>query len=152
MPDESVPANAPLAKQHAAGLRALADMVEQNPDLVQFAIMNGLFAFYVKSAEDQAALARAALRHGAKVDKDITDLQHNLLLTWGPVSTYVLASRGDVCERVVTGVQTVTKTVKDPLALATLPDIESTEEVEVFEWKCQPLLSALDEQTAQVAS
>lgn len=136
--------NAELAQQQAAGLRALADMVEQNPELVPFASLNGLYAFHVRTADDQAAFAQAALRHGAKVTKDVWDKQHNLLLAWGPVSAYVLARRGDVCERVPTGVEKVTKTIKDPDAVAALPDVEIVEEVETFEWKCRPLLAVLD--------
>lgn len=136
--------NAELAQQQAAGLRALADMVEQNPELVPFTSLDGLYAFHVQTADDQAAFARAGLRHGAKVTKDVSRELHNLLLTWGPVSAYVLAGRGDVCERVPTGVEKVTKTIKDPDAVAALPDVEIVEEVETFEWKCQPLLAVLD--------
>jgi hypothetical protein len=136
--------NAELAQQQAAGLRALADMVEQNPELAAFATLDHLYAFHVGNAEDQAAFARAALRHGAKVTKDVWESQHNLLLAWGPVTACVLARRGDVCERVPTGVEKVTKTIKDPDAVAALPDVEIVEEVETFEWKCRPLLAVLD--------
>lgn len=105
-------------------------MIEQNPELAEFATMDGIYAFHVKSADDQATFARAAMRHGAKVEKDVWEKQHNLLLRWGPVAAYVLARREDVCERVVTGVEQVTKKVKDPDAVAALPDVEITEKVE----------------------
>lgn len=130
-----------LARQQADGLRALADMIEDNPEVARFASVDGLYAFHVTTAADQAILARAALRSGAKVDKDVWEKQHNLILRWGVVGAYVLASREDVCERVVTGVETVTEVVPDPEVLATVPKVEVTREVEKYEWVCKPLLA-----------
>lgn len=131
-----------LAGEQAAGLRALADMIEANPELSAFASLGNLYAFHVKRADDQAALARAALRHGAKVDKDIWELQHNLILRWGPVGAMVLANRGDVCERVVVAVEMITEKVPDPVKLAEVPLVEVTNPVEQVEWVCRPLLAA----------
>ena len=50
----------------------------------------------------------------------------------------VVAAREAVCERVVTGTETVTKSVPDPSIL--VPLVEVTEEVETVEWVCSPLL------------
>lgn len=130
------------AREAADGFRALAAMVEANPELMKCATFDGLYAFHTRSAEDQAAFARAALKHGAKVEKDVWEKQHNLLLRWGPVAAFVLARREDVCERVVTGIKTVTDVVKDPQAVAALPDVEVTREVPEFEWVCKPVLAA----------
>lgn len=144
-----------LACRQAAGLRALADMIEQNPDLTEFASLASLHAFHVRSAADMGAIVRAAARSGAKVEKKITDELHNVLLSWGPVGALVLAWRSEVCERLVLGSRKVKKTVKDPAALAAVPDVEVTETVEDVKWVCRPLLddssravSSLDESGA----
>jgi hypothetical protein len=50
------------------------------------------------------------------------------------------AYRDEVCERVVTGVETVTRTIPDPNAPVT-PMIEVTEEVETIEWRCGSILA-----------
>ncbi|MCM6776234.1 hypothetical protein NDR87_18930 [Nocardia sp. CDC159] len=47
-----------------------------------------------------------------------------------------------VCERVVTGVETVTEEVPDPEYVAAAPKVTVTREVESFEWKCAPILAA----------
>lgn len=131
-----------LAEQQAAGLRALADMLEQNPELAKHAAyLDSANVFFVDNAEDHAAIARAARQHGAQVTKQPSESLYNLRLSWGPMAAMVLASRGDVCERVVTGTRTVTQKVPDPELLAEVPEVEVTAEVEDFEWVCRPLLS-----------
>jgi hypothetical protein len=137
-----------LAAEQAAGLRAIADMIEANPHLAQnFASTLNRSGLNVHVCSDDRAaemgqIARIALRHGAKVDKDIDDTWHNLVMMFGTVKATVLAYRNEVCERVVTGTQTVTKTVKDPVALAAVPEVEVTEDVETVEWVCKPLLAS----------
>ena len=42
----------------------------------------------------------------------------------------------------MTGVETVTEEVPDPDALAAVPTIIQTREVETVEWKCEPLMAA----------
>lgn len=142
--DELRAAEKERARAMAEGLRGLAGMVEQNPDLAHLAKFSDLYAFFPQSAEEQAALARAALKAGAKVEKDITSTQHNLVLRWGPVGAFALAARGQVCERVVTGTRKVTRAVKDPVALAAVPEIEVEETVEDVEWVCRPVLAATE--------
>lgn len=138
----------PLAARQAAGLRALADMIEQNPEVADMAAyyISHLSMFCSTSPEHHALLAKAALRHGATVDKWVTADLYNLKLSFagGAVVAEVLAGRDAVCERVVTGIETVTKSVPDPAALAEAPVIEVTEEVETVEWVCRPLLAATD--------
>lgn len=133
--------NRDSATEMAAGLRQLADMIEQNPDIAKFATLTHLYAFHVTSGADQAALARAALKHGAKVDKEVSDDLHNLLLSWDGVSAYVLANRKNVCELVVVGSREVTEEVPDPEALAAVPTVTVTRTEDVTEWRCTPLLS-----------
>ena len=50
----------------------------------------------------------------------------------------IVVQRDAVCERIVTGKETVTTHVPDPEAV--VPMVEVTEEVETVEWKCSPLL------------
>lgn len=137
-----------VAAEQAAGLRALADMIEANPELADNfsnALNHSGMKVHLRAGDravEMASIARIALRHGAKVRKDIDDKWHNLILTFGTVKAEVLAYRSDVCERVVVGTETVTKTVPDPEALAAVPTVEVTEEVETVEWVCTPLLAA----------
>lgn len=132
-----------LAQQQAAGLRALADFIEANPDL-QPAIRHAL-SMINGFTDDPAVLAafmRAGRQHGAVTTKEaVNDTWFTAVLAWGPVELHVNAHREEVCERVVTGTETVTKTVKDPDAIAALPDVEITETVDTFEWVCKPLLA-----------
>jgi len=131
------------AHEQATGLRALADLIEANPDLqpaVRYALsmINGF-------SNDPAVLAafmRAGRQHGAVTTKEAeNDIWFTAVLAWGPVELHVNAHREEVCERVVTGTETVTKTVKDPEALAAVPEVEITETVETVEWVCKPLLA-----------
>ena len=131
-----------LADQYAAGLRALADMIQGNPELAPLAsYLNSTNVFYGWTKEDLALIARTAKASGFKVDKDAFSDVYKLELHHGPVGFSVLSQRDQVCERVVTGTQVVTKTVKDPEILATVPEVELTETVETFEWRCGSLLA-----------
>lgn len=136
------------ASQMAAGLRQVADFVEQNPDLAggfEHTLVTTGMNVHLR-ADDRAAqlgqYAQAAARHGAKVTKEVDDQWHNVVLDFGGVKVRVLAYRSEVCERVVTGTETVTKSVPDPDVLATVPTVEVTEIVETVEWVCKPLLAA----------
>src|SRR5207302_149770 len=89
----------PLHIRQAGGLRALADMIEANPD-IEASYLKGLSGFsvwFASSPEQLAAIARAALKHGAKVDKDIDDELYNLDITFGVIKTRALAQRNEVC-------------------------------------------------------
>lgn len=134
--------NEKLAAEQAAGLRALADLIESNPDLAEHAAyLRTLNVWHSFDAKVVEAIARAGLRHGAKVQKEYGDTVFQLRLSWGPVTAELLSHRDKVCQRVVVGTETVTKKVKDPTALAAVPEIEVTEEVEKVRWDCKPLLA-----------
>ena len=136
-----------LAQQMSAGLRNLAEFIEQNPELaagfrytLQTTALNIHLQYDRDAAPQLAEYAKAAARHGAKVSKDVDDQFHNLIFDFGGAKARVIAYRNEVCERVVTGTDTVTKTVPDPDALAAVPTVEVTETVETYEWVCKPLL------------
>ncbi|MEV6897501.1 hypothetical protein [Amycolatopsis sp. NPDC051372] len=134
----------PLHVRQAEGLRVLADMIEQNPEIAELASygLRQFYTFHSHTAADHALLAKLGLRYGAKVDKDISDKQYNLELSFadGAVVAHSLASREDVCEWVETGTETVTKSVPDPSV--EVPMVEVTETITMGEWRCRPLLAA----------
>lgn len=134
----------PLHVRQAEGLRALADMIEANPEIARHAYyLRDLNVFHTTNPDDLESIARAGLRAGAKVEKNwSTETVFALDLKWGPVTVSALSPRDSVCERVVTGTEIVTKTVPDPDALVDLPTVEVTETVETVEWVCRPLLAA----------
>ena len=138
-----------LAQRIVRGLRDLAVFIENNPDLADGfhnnLVTSGIKAHLDPFSDDKAAqlgrFAQAAARHGAKVTKDIDDQWHNVILQLDGVKVEVLAYRNELCERIVTGTETVTKKVPDPEALAAIPTVEVTEEVETYKWVCKPLLA-----------
>ncbi|GAB3471800.1 hypothetical protein [Actinophytocola sediminis] len=137
---------AALATDLAAGYRALADLIDANPDLAAHMRYIPKNILVPVSGEDDpraiiAAFARTGLRHGATVEKWIRGSNSGVAIAWGQINLDVYAGRDEVCERVVTGVETVTKTVPDPEALAAVPTVEVTEQVEQVEWRCRPLLA-----------
>jgi hypothetical protein len=142
-----------LAAQQAAGLRQLADMIEQNPELAdnfEYALTYSGISLHLHSTNkpgEMANIARIARRHGADTTKDIDDQMYNLVLDFGGVKAKVLAYRNEVCERVVVATREVTETVPDPEALAAVPTVSVTRTVEDVDWVCRPLLAA-DEQKA----
>jgi hypothetical protein len=135
-----VPTKAQLeAAEYAAALRTLADIVEATPEVHRY---NDFYAWYGGSRGDLAAVTRAALAAGATVAKDIDETSYNVELRIGPLKVSALASRRNVCERVVLGTDEVTRTVPDPAYVAEpVPTIEVTETVERIEWRCTPLLA-----------
>jgi hypothetical protein len=131
----------PTNAEMAAGFRQLADLIEATPDIpVSYPALNVWCFWGAGAVKDMAALTRAALRLGAKVDKNITDSQYNLSIRLGPITATSLASRNEVCERVVVGTRKITETVPDPAA-APVPMVERTRTEDVVEWRCVPLLA-----------
>jgi hypothetical protein len=129
--------------EQAEALRALAAFVEANPQYTDdFRYAFNHINVYVKG-DKKAALAdmvRAGLRAGAKVEKKVYGAWFSAELDFGGgVDLQVNANRDEVCERVVTGTKTVTKLVPDPAI--EVPEVEITEEVEIYEYVCGPLMS-----------
>jgi hypothetical protein len=125
-----------LAAAQAAGLRALAGMIEAHPDLAPrlgFALRTITVPTGLVAAQEKrpllVAFARAAQEAGATVTENVADRYLSVHLSWGAVVLEMFAAREDVCERVVT------TTVPDPEALAQVPTVE------VVEWRCAPLLA-----------
>lgn len=141
--DEPVPT---VAQEIAIGLRALADMLDANPDLgdddtylrYMFAPLN----VYTANRAAVARFARAAMAAGIRVGKHQGDKWAGIDIPFGErVALHVFVEREEICERVVTGTEEVTKEVPDPVALAAVPKVTVTETVEQVEWICRPLLA-----------
>jgi hypothetical protein len=143
--EQAAHADQPIADDIATGLRALADMIEANPqhaDLFRYTF-SSINAFAADAAEI-AEIARTARRHGAESKKDAKgDAYFTVKLHWGRrVQLHVNAHRDKVCERVVVGTREVTEEVPDPQALATVPTTTVTRTEDIVEWQCKPLLAA----------
>lgn len=130
------------------GLRQLADLLAAEPTLP---LPNtGSFDWYVfdlnSRGSDEAAMADqksaaagiVRLLPGSQTKQDGNDL-FRFEGRIGGLETQVVVNRSAVCERVVTGTETVTKRVPDPSV--EVPLVEVTETVETFEWRCAPLLA-----------
>lgn len=141
--------NTELAAQQAAGLRALADAVEANPDLASYFRYALSFSTHVfdDAAATFAAFARAAKAAGAKVTKDYHGKFAHVRADWGAVSVDFQTDREEVCERVVVDTREIVEEVPDPEQVAKLPKVKQTRVEEIAEWKCRPLLGA-DTETA----
>lgn len=153
---EAPPAVEPTAAQQlAADLRALADMVEANPEIGQMTRFQ--FAFdrmlvSVNGREEVVALARAGIRTaGVRVAKHQGERWAGVDLHFGGrLSLHVYTDREDVCERIVTGTREVVEEIPDPEALAAVPKVTVTKTVEEVEWRCMPLLAPDDQRPAIV--
>jgi hypothetical protein len=131
--------------QYIAGLRELADLLEQHDELrlpYHGSSGNTPVAFHFFGGDDpKSEFVAAARLVPGKLDKSAWAQYFDLETTLGGpdgLRLVLSARRNDVCERVVTGVETVTRHVPDPDA--EVPLVEVTEQVEQVEWVCRPLL------------
>lgn len=124
------------------GLRALADALEANPDLILPWEGSKTDLSVFTETVDQLTHYRRLL---GKVDKTVRDAGvYGFQITGAleGLSLRVYGDREQVCTRRVIGTREVTKTVPDPDALAAVPTVEVIETVEEVEWDCHPLLAA----------
>ncbi len=139
----------------AADLRAIADVVEGNPHLAT--VIANLFhsalwplhavAYGDPMREDPRAVMAATIRAlkpiaSGPIEKQYRDDFFDAIVPLQAVKLRLTDERSKVCTRVVTGVETVTEEVPDPEALAAVPTITRTREVETVEWQCEPLMAA----------
>ena len=146
-PAEAAAAEDERRAEYIKGMRALADALERNTNLPlpyqgSDSAMTMMFLSGDNPRSEMAAAARALPCNWDKKPWesdsatyfDLTGKLDGLRMT-------LTAFRKDVCERVVTGTREVTETVKDPDALAAVPEIKVTRTVEEAEWVCRPLLT-----------
>lgn len=128
------------------GIRMLADLLEQNPDVpLPYQLGGGsniTFMFLAGEGARERMVKLARLIPG-RLTKAVSgsgeyghyfDLEGKL----AGIDVLLTAYRDQVCERVVTGTREVTRTIPDPAA--DVPTIEVTETVEDVEWVCGPLM------------
>jgi hypothetical protein len=127
---------------YIAGLRALADVLERHADLPLPSYGTAEYspiylAFFGAYAREE--LAAAARVMPCRLDKDATEKWFNLDGWLHGLRIQLTAVRDAVCERVVLGTETVVTTVPDPAV--EVPLVEVTEQREIVEWRCGPLLA-----------
>jgi hypothetical protein len=131
--------------ERIAGFRALADLLEQNPELPlpyeggagggQPLTWHFLRSDEAKARADMAAAAQVLRgRMDKHADEDYFRLTGNLR----GVHFQLVAFRNAVCERVVVGTEPVTRMVPDPAVV--VPLVEVVEQVEQVEWRCGSVL------------
>ena len=142
-----------LARRDAyiKGLRALADALEQNPGdlpLPYEGNVSDITFHFLSAADPRAEMAAAARALPCNWRKNVSDYTarggeayFDLKGELHGVKVELTAYRADVCERVVTGTREVTEKVKDPEALAAVPEVEVTRTVEDVEWVCHPVMA-----------
>jgi hypothetical protein len=126
---------------YIAGLRQLADLLEQRDDLpLPYTGTGSELLFILHRNDDQRALLAAFARaFPGRIEKRVRGEDFDLKASLRGLRVQVIADRNEVCERIVTGTDTVTKEVPDPTVQ--VPLVEVTETVEHVEWVCRPLLS-----------
>jgi hypothetical protein len=148
----------PSAADVAADLRTLADLVETDSDGFMAAMIASLVCGFGSTIwpahvvgnehEDQRvevfaeALRRLKPVATGPIKKDYTDTALTVTIPIGALALKLRDLRESMCERVVTGVQTITEEIPDPEYIAAAPKISRTREVEIVEWKCAPVLAA----------
>lgn len=125
--------------EYIAGLRMLADLLEAHPEVMTPHRQIQVIPLGAEVCREQLAAWARALP--GKKDKEIGDRMVTLVGWLRGVKVQVLAYRDEVCERITTGVETVTREVPDPEALAKVPTVTITEEVETYEWRCASILA-----------
>lgn len=149
-----------------ADLRALADLAENDPFVAAMiaryfdkAIWPNHVVGYEHDSQPKEVMAEAIRRlkpiAAEPVRKVYADHGEGYLKVFVPLKALTLELtevRAQVCERVVTGVETVTEEIPDPEYLAAAPKITRTREVETVEWKCVPLLAQADEAETRVSA
>lgn len=125
--------------EYIAGLRALADLLEQNPDLEPPYHGYDTDMLIIPRREAQRAVL-AAWARALPGRKDKTPSGDYFRLTGGlrGLKLMVLCDRGEVCEKRVLRTETVTETVPDPVYVAAAPLVERETEREIVEWVCAP--------------
>lgn len=147
--------NSDTRRGYIAGLRQLADILEQHDQLplpYHGSSVPLTFMFFNHGEDNRAALANAVRAIPGRLDKnardngyfDVDGQLHGLKIQF-------TAYRDEVCERIVTGTTEVTREVPDPDALAKVPTTTVTETVEQVEWRCHPLLAGQSADETAVA-
>jgi len=125
---------------YIAGGRELFDILEANPDLPlpsAGSLMPLTLFFHGNTAKND--LASALLAFPGTKAKSVRDNYFDVAINLHGLKVQLTALREQVCERVVTGTEVITREVPDPKVRVSMVTV--TETVETVEWICSPLLS-----------
>ena len=148
---------------YIAGLRAVADWLAAHPEvplpyLGEYAKGSNLptlpIYLYDAPGREQLATIARAMADGGTATKAVQEYRNgqNKVHVWREFYGIVVCAeiaQSEVCERVVTGTETVTRTVPDPTVK--VPMVEVTETVETVEWRCRPILAGTEDTPAVTA-
>lgn len=124
---------------YTEGLRQLADWLDAHPDidLPWTGTTYDPFSLGVWLTKEELAEIVRALP--GRVEKQFDETVVRVTSAFGGLRVQAYSGRNEVCERIVTGTETVTVP-----AIEAKP--ERTEVREVVEWRCHPILA--DDETA----
>ena len=143
--EQDEPAPDPRA-EYIAGLRALAAILEDHPELPLPYHGTGSELLWIEHGDREAARSKAqafARLIPGQVTKTVRDKDgaFDLIGRVHGVGVQMILNRDAVCTRRVVAVREVTKQVPDPDALAAVPTVTVVEAVEDVEWDCGPILA-----------
>ena len=135
---------------YTTGLRQLAAILDAHPELPLPSFGQGAsnpaLAYVDDWQQDAKQVLAAWARAAGHAEKAVDGDWYKLDLTLAGFRLQVYSSRDAVCERVVTGTETVTI----PAQPAVDAQPERVETREIVEWRCSPLLA--DDRAAAGAS
>jgi len=127
--------------EYTAGLRALADLLDANPDVpVPHSGSSKSFAIewiLANNPHQRELLAVVARFIPGAVRKDASTKFFDISGKVRGLHLHAWADRNEVCTRRVVGTHQETKQIPDPAASL----VEVTETVEEVEWDCGPILA-----------
>ena len=125
-------------RAYIAGLREMADFMEEHPDLAPE--YSSYIAYIFASTKRKMAMLGLQL---GNAEKSANDSWFNVTRKFGPHSLQVTIARDLACEKKVVGTITEEVEVPDPEAVAKLPTVKRTTVTEKVEWICPPSLHDL---------
>lgn len=122
-------------QEYVAGLRALADWYEANPDM-PLPNPNAQVFNVSDIADDQKKAAQLIMKAAAPCKKIYADKLFHITKEFGPVELEFIFLREKVCERVVIAKEEV----PERLIPAQPERVEPAYVREIVEWRCEPIL------------
>lgn len=126
---------------YTAGLRMLADLLDENPNLKlpYHGSTASILVIATRDSKNQGAAWARALP--GRVEKNVHDEVLDLNGQISGLKITVILNRDEVCTKVVVGTREVTETVPDPELVAAVPLVKRTVTKEIVEYHCGSLLA-----------